>query len=130
MYLFQNVHPSWTVEPRDTTEKPGSFASMVSIIACGDLKIFFEENLSVYYAACSGGVIPAEETSVRYQHRVAACFSILDSVLKFLIGDAADGDDETESAWGCLPASSLLSIQKVYHIIPVFFMLCPHSLYI
>jgi hypothetical protein len=128
-YLFRTISPSWTVESESAgagagkREKPGTFASFLGIMVCGDLRIFFEENLSVFYASCPGEKEEGESTVIstvdvdytdRYQNRISMCFSILDTVLELLIGDLSD-PSEQEPLWSTLPATALISIQKAVH---------------
>lgn len=112
-YIFRVADPSWTVGSCTNKGNTGEFASFLATIVCGDIRIFFEEHLSFYYAACQGTDRLSTYLPERHQSRIASCFSIIDSMLYFLIGDVG-ADDGTEPLWGGLPSSALLAIQKVW----------------
>jgi len=94
-------------------------------MVCGDLRIFFEENLASFYACCDGGAsAPPAAFAERCQNRISLCFSLVDSVLEFLIGDvsAAESGSESDPLWSLLPATALLAIQKVPFVTREFYM--------
>lgn len=125
--FFHTFNPQWTMESNCESTGFGKFAAFLSIMVCGELRIYFEENLCIIFAACEStqhNLALVEESNQRYEQRVSVCFSIVDSMLTLLIGDmSSDPADENVPApgaiWSKLPATSLMSIQKVYGVIIV-----------